>query len=261
MITRHLLWSGGWDSTFRLLYILLVRGEAVQPHYIINIKRNSFAKEIRTQVRVRERLQAEHPAAASRLLPTLLDERYALPVDPILHEQYYRIINVNPMGEQYEWLAYYANQLGLDTRQHPLELGIIAGGNFVHQFGSALEIVDVHGEAQYRFRQVTENPDLQMFRFFSMPTLTYTKVQLGEMSTAFGFSDLHHESWFCHKPMFRDIPCGVCQPCRDARRKGMSYRLHPLSNLRFSFSRWVVRPVKTALQIAPYDRWQPKFHD
>ena len=259
MVTRHVLWSGGWDSTFRLLYILLVRGETVQPHYIINITRESFAKEIRTQVRVRQRLQEEHPDAASRLLPTLIDERYALPVDSTLYAQYYNILKVNPMGQQYEWLAYYAKQLELDTRQHPLELGIIAGGNFVQQFGNELEIVDIHGEKQFRFREVTQNPDLQMFRFYSMPIISYTKVQLGEMSIAFGFSDLHHESWFCHKPMLNDIPCGVCQPCRDARRKGMAYRFHPLSNLRFSFSKWVVRPVKTVLKISPYDRWQPKF--
>ena len=98
MVTRHLLWSGGWDSTFRLLYTLLVRGEAVQPHYIINIRRPTLHREIQAQVRIRKLLQKEHPKAASRLYPVRYSERFSLPVDPTLHRQYYSIKKIHPTG-------------------------------------------------------------------------------------------------------------------------------------------------------------------
>lgn len=39
MQTHHLLWTGGWDSTFRVLQLLLCSRDAVQPHYIIDPER------------------------------------------------------------------------------------------------------------------------------------------------------------------------------------------------------------------------------
>ena len=37
----NLFWTGGWDSTYRLLYLLIVEKKYVQPYYIIDLTRKS----------------------------------------------------------------------------------------------------------------------------------------------------------------------------------------------------------------------------
>lgn len=44
----NLLWTGGWDSSFRLLDALLIKKMAVKTYYIIDYTRPSFAQEIKT---------------------------------------------------------------------------------------------------------------------------------------------------------------------------------------------------------------------
>ena len=44
----NLLWTGGWDSTFRLCQLILVKRKNVQPYYIIDNKRKSLQKELIT---------------------------------------------------------------------------------------------------------------------------------------------------------------------------------------------------------------------
>ena len=51
-----LLWTGGWDSTYRLLYLLLVDGTAVQPIYLVEYQRKSALHEVASMARIRERL-------------------------------------------------------------------------------------------------------------------------------------------------------------------------------------------------------------
>jgi hypothetical protein len=41
---KHLLWTGGWDSTFRLIELARA-GEEVQPHYLVDVWRKSVRHE------------------------------------------------------------------------------------------------------------------------------------------------------------------------------------------------------------------------
>ena len=44
----NLLWTGGWDSTFRLLSLVLIKRKPVQPFYVIDVGRVSTIREIKT---------------------------------------------------------------------------------------------------------------------------------------------------------------------------------------------------------------------
>lgn len=47
MQKKHtLLWTSGWDSIFRLLEIILIEKELVQPIYIIDEDRKSLKNEL-----------------------------------------------------------------------------------------------------------------------------------------------------------------------------------------------------------------------
>ena len=43
----NLFWTGGWDSTFRLLQLVVEQGRLVQPYYIIDPNRLSLRHEIK----------------------------------------------------------------------------------------------------------------------------------------------------------------------------------------------------------------------
>ncbi len=57
-----LLWTGGWDSTFRLLHLVIVEGHAVQPYYMID--RLHYRPGVPEEQDAMRRIRA--PASASR---------------------------------------------------------------------------------------------------------------------------------------------------------------------------------------------------
>lgn len=64
----HLFWTGGWDSTFRLLQLLLEEKKEVQPHYIV-ISQPSTGKEIDTMLMIRHELYRLYPETRDLLKP------------------------------------------------------------------------------------------------------------------------------------------------------------------------------------------------
>ena len=53
----NLLWTGGWDSTFRLLQLLLLHRVAVAPHYLEDPTRASTQIELETMARIADQLR------------------------------------------------------------------------------------------------------------------------------------------------------------------------------------------------------------
>ena len=66
----NLLWTGGWDSTFRLLSLSLLHQRPVQPYYIITWDRPSTGAEIQTMCDIKRLLFKKHPETKSLLRPT-----------------------------------------------------------------------------------------------------------------------------------------------------------------------------------------------
>ena len=48
-----LLWTGGWDSTFQLLQLLIIHRRRVTPFYLLDEERRSTGVEIRTIKRIK----------------------------------------------------------------------------------------------------------------------------------------------------------------------------------------------------------------
>lgn len=253
MITRHLFWSGGWDSTFRLLYVLLLRGEAIQPYYIKRSERQSTHRELSTQAAVRDGLAAQYPDTAARLLPTKMIENHDLAIVPKRLAQVQRLRRADLRyakllyDDQYVEMAYVAEHVAAGQPHPPFEMGIIKDGIVHQRFYDHLDIAEIDGEVQFVFETQLKNPDLEFFRRFSFPLLFYTKVEMGELAKTYGFADLLSKSWFCHRPIWGGIPCGTCFPCRDAREMGMGYRLHPISHVRYYLAEYVKRPLLALL--------------
>ena len=69
----NLLWTGGWDSTFQLLQLLLIHRRRVTPLYLIDAERRSTGVELLTMKRIKDHLWNEYPHTRELLQPT----RYA----------------------------------------------------------------------------------------------------------------------------------------------------------------------------------------
>ncbi|MFC7295627.1 7-cyano-7-deazaguanine synthase [Marinobacter aromaticivorans] len=210
--TVHLLWTGGWDSTYRLLY-LLREGKQVQPHYIIDPHRPSSRHELRAMEAISECINKETEKLSGTLLPTEISEKAASVRSNEIEEAYNAIIKKMYIGDQYMWLADYCETRGIEG----MELGVenIPGNNVT----KAVNLV--------------EYPYSKIFGKFRFPILSTNKLEMKEWSEATGTLSIMELTWFCHKPTAGAEPCGRCGPCEAAIKEGMGYRFPLTSRIRY----------------------------
>jgi hypothetical protein len=215
----HLLWTGGWDSTYRLLHLLIVDRKPVQPYYLIDPTRRSTGKELDTRRRIRQAVLARYPHAAALLLPSIIHDVSELPPNPATVALLDGLRRRGWLGEQYVWLADFAALRGL-TR---LELSINAEDRPRHRLAPDAEPL-ASDPTIYRLVDQPQDPSLELFRRFRFPIFTITKREMARRAADAGFADLMEMTWFCHTPR-GGRPCGTCAPCRDIVGEGMGHRL------------------------------------
>ena len=67
----HLFWTGGWDSTFRLLELLLTQQRVVQTYYVIDPGRRSTPQELEAMEKIQASIREVSPEAHRRLRPPI----------------------------------------------------------------------------------------------------------------------------------------------------------------------------------------------
>lgn len=244
--TVHLLWTGGWDSTYRLLDLLLIQRRPVQPYYMIDPDRRSTPIELATRRRIRNIVGDRYPHTAALFLPSIIHDITELPVSARSQALLLGLRSRGWLGCQYTWLADFATHRGL-TR---LELSINAEDRPRQRLvGNAEPIADE--PTSYRLVDQPTDPDLELFRRFRFPIFTITKREMQQRAAQGGFVDLMELTWFCHTPK-RGKPCGTCAPCRDIVGEGLGRRL-PWSA---RFRRWSHISSRQEGDGASFPAWQ-----
>ena len=226
----HVLWTGGWDSTFRLLQLALVRGRAVQPHYVVDTGRPSTLHELRAIQAIRDGLAELSPDAAHRVAPTHIVSVHDIAPDASVSARYARLLQRAPLGAQYDWLARFVRQHGV----RGLELCI-----HVDDKAEAF----VRGHVEHRATRdgdgwwalgptATADPDLSLFADYRFPLLRMSKVEMRDLVRTQGLLPLMMRTWFCHSPVGQ-VPCGRCNPCIYTVEEGMAERLPPAAMRRY----------------------------
>jgi len=220
-----LLWTGGWDSTFRLLTLLLVERRVVQSYYIVDRPRHrpGVPAEQQAMARIRDLIARRDPDAASRLLPTIECAVDAIPADPKFTAHYEGCLKAGFIGGQYEWLARYCAAHGMDA----MELAI-------HRDDKARELLsglidssrtrldDRHrGDSRY-----------ELFRCFRFPLFDTTKRDMQARAREAGFDEIMSLTWFCHRPR-KGQPCGRCNPCIYTIEEGLGERVPLAGRIRY----------------------------
>lgn len=207
----HLFWTGGWDSTFRLLQLIFLEKAQVQPHYIIRGEPSS-GQEVQTIIKIRKKLRRNFPKIAELLLPVKFIDVRSLPENKKIAERHEKLTTTQKVNSQYLHLAKYCYQENLQD----VELSILKRDS------GFLE-------------------DDLLFGKFSFPLLGKTKKEIAEISLENGWMDLMKLTRFCRRPK-KGKACGLCGPCSDAVEAGMGWRLplraRLIANLQLPFRKY-----------------------
>lgn len=242
-----LLWTGGWDSTFRLLTLLLGEGRAVQPYYIVDrLEDRPGVPEEREAMRIiRSAIAARNAGAAARLGTTIECDVRSIPADELITRHYEACLRHAFIGGQYEWLARYCMAHDIQG----MELAI-------HRDDKARELLVDCIDASHRklHRHWAGDSRYELFKYFEFPLFDMSKRQMLEESCRARFEDLMQMTWFCHRPR-NGRPCGTCNPCIYTIEEGLGSRVPSVARARYHFRvvprvrHWLVRRPQLYLAV------------
>jgi hypothetical protein len=238
----NLLWTGGWDSTYRLLDLVLVKKKIVQPYYILDEDRPSTDIEIKTMKKIKEMIFEMDITADKRILNTITVLKKDIESDKEITKAYERLLTKAHLGGQYDWLARFAKMLNLND----LELSIHKDDKAEYFLRDDVFKVETNDDLYFKTKEKLSDADLFIFSYFSFPLLELTKLEMEKNAQKHGFKHIMEETWFCHMPTPNGKPCGWCNPCRYTREEGLGRRVPPKY---IGFLNAVSRRLKSELKV------------
>ncbi len=229
-VVRHVLWTGGWDSSFRILQLLFESNDSVAPVYFVNPLRRSLRHEIRAMDTISVRARARSPELETRLRPTTFIELARIPERPEVSEALRRSRTGGFLGPQYDYIARYVRWA---PAHGPLELCLERDCRPHVVMRDLLEETTPH---VYRVREAHRETDVGVvFGGMHFPVLDWSKGEMGDQASRGGYRDILEKAWFCHYPV-GDAACGRCSPCEQVMKAGMAYRLPRRARVRHALS-------------------------
>jgi hypothetical protein len=241
----NLLWTGGWDSTFRLLQLLLLHRIPVTPWYLRDPTRASTQVELRTMASIDDHLREAHPHTRALLHPPRIVDVDGVARDPELSAALREIRRRIFIGSQYAWLPAFCKQhaipdmelcVHVDDKVQALVRPYAV--EFRHPAGYRSVRVDPRHAATAEYR---------LFRWFSFPLFAIDKVGIDRQAAAEGWAAIMDMTWFCHTPV-RGRPCGICAPCVYAIEEGLARRVPPSRRALSFVYRRLALPLKGPLR-------------
>lgn len=236
----QILWTGGFDSTFRVVQ-LSRRNIVIEPHYVSD-NRKSEPNELNAIAQITKTL-LEKPETRCKILPLVYVPFEGRVSCPVIESAFNRLLDQQYMGSQYSWLGSYA-------KEHPrIEMSIHKDDKaieVINRFGGLCEINDSLSGINYVVDPENSTKDLlTVFKDYRFPLVQYTKLQMLEEYHALGCSDIVPMTWFCFNPR-NGQPCGTCNPCKYTIEEGMGSRFP-----RSALNRYRLRKFLEKVKIAP----------
>ncbi len=233
--TVEIFWTGGYDSTFRIVQLSRL-DITVQPYYLSD-NRIAESYELSAIEKI-TKLIKKHPDTKCKLLPTVyisVDERpEALPE---VKKAYERIFSKNWLGNQYVWLADFAAEhpgveLSIEKGTNPVKL-ISQNGSFKKNFSETV------GD-YYTVSADSDKDYFTLFGNFTYPIIDYSKPDMKDFFLKYGYDEIMAATWFCHTPI-DGKPCGKCNPCKGVVEEGMAERLDEEALRRYKKAKLVTK--------------------
>ncbi len=224
----NILWTGGFDSTFRMLQLSKMEVD-VQPYYLCD-KRKSEKNELKAISAITRDI-IDHPETKCFIHPLAKINVSEIEPDLSITEAYKKLYANTLLGSQYDWLARFANSVpGLELS---LEKSITSKAYIcLWNYGKLLKIKNKETTYYVVDRENSSADLIKVFGNFRLPYPLYdiTKLEMTEDYKELGFEHTMSTTWFCHTPI-RNKPCGVCNPCKAVIGEGLTFRM-PLSALK-----------------------------
>jgi hypothetical protein len=202
--TIHIFWTGGWDSTFRLIQALLTTEAKVQPHYIIRAEK-STGIEIYTMILIRRAINETYPEVRSRFIPTQYINADMITEFEDIDQQVDKLRKTAQINEQYRLMAHYCRQFGIEKVEVSLEKSPVP-----------------EEDSQEWLEKTFQNAPA--FNCFAYPVFELTKSDMYEIAKANDWVKIMNLTSFCRRPNLEITPCGSCGSCSDAVKSGMGFR-------------------------------------
>ncbi len=220
--TVNIFWTGGLDSTFRLIQLLTTTSDLVQPHYLVRHE-DSTGVEIATMIKIRRAIVRKYPDVRSRFLPTIYVNEDLIPRFEDIEEHIQELKQIGKVAEQYQLMSNYCKEY-------------IPG-----KIEVALTSISREKTFFKRFK------NSEAFMHFTYPTVGLTKKDMLDIAKNNKWEKLLYMTSFCRRPKIKIKPCGTCGPCVDAVVAGMGFRL-PL------FAR-----IKANIQLPLRNYWRKNY--
>jgi len=227
-VIHPVLWTGGWDSTYRVLDLVFNKKRTVQPHYIKDPKRPSTPVELQTMEAIKKMMAEIDKTAGDRVLDTITTGLAEIPIDPLMTNYHSELLKIQHLGGQYPWLASYAIFKEIDD----LELCIHRDDKAEFFIRNDVESFRDDDDCYYKLKSPPSRQELALFARFRFPILEMTKLEMERKAKEFGFEHILEKTWFCFSPTWTGKPCGICYPCQYAKAEGMGRRIPPPSMYR-----------------------------
>ncbi len=209
--TINIFWTGGQDSTFRLIQLLTTTSKIVQPHYIIRHE-DSTGFEIETMIRIRRAIIRKFPDVRSRFLPTIYTNEDCIPTYKEIDDGIEEIRKLIQVNEQYQIMSRYCKKFNIEKIEvcYERDVSELPGDLVLSQYFGNSEV----------------------FENFLNPLEELTKRECYHNAKLNGWDDILNMTSFCRRPEVKINACGVCGPCVDVMRNGLGFRLSLKSRIK-----------------------------
>ena len=230
-----LLWSGGWDGTFRFLQLMQHEEIEIQLIYVIDPGRASTPYEQKAMKKIILEAQKRFPAKVREIQFYERDWILKNCKNAEISNAYQYLRKKYNIGTQYEWFALLCNKLGIKMES-----------SVVHQYhGKVEDAINAEGKLSLVENDflaerycVTKNGEkdaaFKVFGNLILPVIKLTKEDEERIAKENGWLDIMKLTWFCHTPINGE-PCGLCSPCDDAMNTGMEWRMPKSARFRYKY--------------------------
>lgn len=223
----NILWTGGWDSTFRLCQLSRMDGVEVQPVYFYKegvSDRTNWKKEIQAQNTLLPLLRQKEATKACILNPIRLTEK-DLPQSKNFDQAFEKWKSSPLMPGQLHFLGKLP--LLFPKLEYCIEGPTLKRRQQGFKLGKTQVFLEEHG-FRFHFRPdgyadmdtSQADPELKLlWGGFTFPILGITEMAMVPIIRSWCYEDLFKHTWTCDYG--GEEPCGVCHNCETKWASGM----------------------------------------
>jgi len=227
---NNIFWTGGYDSTFRLCYLLIMEQKIVQPYYFTckidsnglngNIYRRNKTNEINTMNKIREYINKKFPHLAKNFLKTIYIDK--VPENKELRTKLYYIGDYKKHKQRRKYSQYSAMALYTLKYKKYIEVGyveVMGGGTDETLNKNNKTIIDDNYHDYIKNNIVNYNGNYCIkiknspLRFLYFPLAFIDKKIMKKISIRLDFYDVLLLTFSCWYPT-NNKPCGKCIMCK-----------------------------------------------